>query len=477
MANTNNEKRGLAARILGGQPTPVQKVVFWLMVISLLIWPLGFFISMFFFDAPIRSSVDEICRWGMVLTIWLYPLYLWPLMRLWFKASKSLRASWLFLFCPFVPLALFFLFNAVASTEYAARKPEGYDPSTFTRLNESYSKDVNHVYYWYEILEGADPASFRALNEYYSADMRHVWYNDETIEGANPATFVAPDKSESLYFSFALAHDDHDYYCRSHPLHVADMGSVKKVGNYWAIDSQNVYYLGIDAKIGKYKTPIGDYSTFRELSYRYAADAKCVYYENKLVEGADPGSFSVLEDEQDYGKDKNCVYYQARGTSIRDLNTLRHKNMKDGLRDAFHTDGTTVYNPKLMPMPAGCDFSTIHRVERYRDWYADKNQVYYENRLLPKANPQTFRVFQLHYVSEDHVSTNNKDHDYSHDGDRVYYRDSLILGADIASFICGYDFVDSCSFAFDKNRYYQGSPNPRLEKLRPYINHKEKSDE
>ena len=30
MANTNNEKRGLAARILGGQPTPVQKVVFWL---------------------------------------------------------------------------------------------------------------------------------------------------------------------------------------------------------------------------------------------------------------------------------------------------------------------------------------------------------------------------------------------------------------------------------------------------------------
>ena len=110
------------------------------------------------------------------------------------------------------------------------------------------------------------------------------------------------------------------------------MGSVKKVGNYWAIDSQNVYYLGIDAKIGKYKTPIGDYSTFRELSYRYAADAKCVYYENKLVEGADPGSFSVLEDEQDYGQDKNCVYYQARGTSIRDLNTLRHKNMKDGLR-------------------------------------------------------------------------------------------------------------------------------------------------
>ena len=54
--------RGLIARILGGQPTVLQKAIFWLMVISLLIWPLGFFISMFFFDAPIRSTVDEICR-------------------------------------------------------------------------------------------------------------------------------------------------------------------------------------------------------------------------------------------------------------------------------------------------------------------------------------------------------------------------------------------------------------------------------
>ena len=28
------------------------------------------------------------------------------------------------------------------------------------------------------------------------------------------------------------------------------------------------------------------------------------------------------------------------------------------------------------------------------------------------------------------------------------------------------DYVDSISFAFDKNRYYEGSPNPRLKKLR-----------
>ncbi|MBO4314927.1 MAG: DKNYY domain-containing protein, partial [Prevotella sp.] len=212
--------------------------------------------------------------------------------------------------------------------------------------------------------------------------------------------------------------------------------------------------------------PIGDYRSFRVLNHLYAADAKYVYYKNKIVEGADPKTFVVLKGGNNYGQDKNRVYYETRGTTIRNLNALKHKNMDDGLHEAFHTDGKTVYNPELMAMPVGTDFATIHRVERYRDWYADKNRVYYENRLLPEANPQTFRIFPIHYVSEEHVSNNNKDFDYSHDGNRVYYRDSLMRGVDVASFICGYDYVDSISFAFDKNRYYEGCPNPRLEKLR-----------
>ena len=75
-------------------------------------------------------------------------------------------------------------------------------------------------------------------------------------------------------------------------------------------------------------------------------------------------------------------------------------------------------------------------------------------------------IFPSHYVSEEHVSNNNKDHYYSYDGNLVFYRDSLMQGVDVSSFICGYDYVESQSFAFDKNRYYQGTPNPRLEKLR-----------
>ena len=69
-------------------------------------------------------------------------------------------------------------------------------------------------------------------------------------------------------------------------------------------------------------------------------------------------------------------------------------------------------------------------------------------------------------MAKDYVSNNNKDFNYSYDANRVYYRDSLMQGVDIASFICGYDNVTRQSFAFDKNRYYEGTPNPRIEKLR-----------
>ena len=463
------KSKGLVAHILGEQPTTVQKkTLVSLMLLALLLWPIGFFVSIFFWDAPIRSSIDKICRWGATLTIGLYPIYLFPLIRLWFKLSKKVGKTRLFYLCPLIPVAVFLLFLTFASSPYTERKPEGYDPSTYKRLNKTYALDVNHAYYWDEILEGANPSTFKVLGHHYATDMHHVWYNDIIIEGADPATFVVQDDDISDLAHEALshlAHDAHDYYRRDQPLHVANMGCFRLIDDNWALDSLQVYYIGIYESEEKKAVPVGDYRTFKALNTFYAVDAKCVYYKNNIVEGADPASFAVLKGEYHYAKDKNRVYCEAYGSSIRDLNTLKHKNMEQaGLGNAFHTDGTTVYNPKLMTMPEGTDFATIHRVEGY--WFADSKHVYYENRLLPGANPKTFVIFPSYYVHDDYVSDNNLDTEYSHDGNHVYYRDSLMSDADIASFICGYDFVADQSFAFDKNRYYQGTPNPRIEKLR-----------
>lgn len=160
--------KGLAARILGDQPTALQKTFVWFMLLTLLLWPIGFFVSIFFWDAPIRSSIDEICRWGATLTIWFYPIYLFPLIRLWFKLSKKMGIIWLFYLCPLIPVAVFYLFTTLASSAYAERKPGGDAPSTYKRLNATYTLDVNHVYYRDSLMSGVDIASFICGYEFIS---------------------------------------------------------------------------------------------------------------------------------------------------------------------------------------------------------------------------------------------------------------------------------------------------------------------
>lgn len=326
MKQKTNSK-GLVARILGEQPTTDQKTIVWFMLIALLFWPIGFFVSIFFWDAPIKSSIDNFCRWGATYTMWLYPIYVLPLIRLWFILSKKLGKIWLFNLCPLIPVAVFFLFLTVASSAYADRKPEGYDPSTYKRLNEMFALDVNHVYYVnhvyhrYDILEGADPSTFKVLSDDYATDMHHVWFNGHIIEGAEPATFVVPDGDISS-LADALAHDAHDYYMGDLPLHVANMGSFRRIDSNWALDSLQVYYIGIfgDDAFNK-AVPVGDYRTFKVLNEFYAVDSKCVYYMNNIVEGADPASFAVLKGEYHYGQDKHRVYYKD---SVQQFKTSTH---------------------------------------------------------------------------------------------------------------------------------------------------------
>lgn len=320
MGRKTNSK-GLIALILGEQPTPDQKNVVKMMLLALLFWPIGVFVSIFFWDAPIKSSIDEICRWGATYTIWLYPIYLIPLLRLWFMLSKKLGRMSLFNYCPWIPVAAFFLFLAIGSSSFAEDKPEGYDPSTYKRLNELYTFDVNHVYYRfnssYKILEGADPSTFKALSVDYAADMHHVWFHYNMIEGADPATFVLPD-GDILSLGYALAHDAHDYYKGDLPLHVANMGSFRLIDSKWALDSLQVYYLGIVGNPYNRAVSAGDYRTFKVLNEFYAVDSKCVYYKNNIVEGADPASFAVLKGEDLYGQDKHHVYYEGTRDRLRE---------------------------------------------------------------------------------------------------------------------------------------------------------------
>jgi hypothetical protein len=50
-------------------------IVYGLLGLLLLPWPIASFTAIFLFDAPIRSLGDEISRYLAVFAIWLYPVF------------------------------------------------------------------------------------------------------------------------------------------------------------------------------------------------------------------------------------------------------------------------------------------------------------------------------------------------------------------------------------------------------------------
>lgn len=462
----HKDKRSFLERLFGGEPSGSQRVYFVVMLLSLLLWPMIAFGSIFIFDAPIHNQYDGIARYGIVLTIWAYPILLFVLFRLGFKLSERSNTLIWFYVMPWVPFLLVVGFFILESSELSQYKPDNYDSRTFLRIDKSYSKDKNHVYLNNEVIEGALPESFIVVGEGYSKDALHVFYEHELVSGADPASFVVSEEPKEDHFFIVLAHDNKDYYHRSTPLQVADYDSFKSVKDGWFIDQKQVYYEGYLARErNSERMPIADYGSFRVLNERYACDNRCVYYTDTIVVGADPSTIRVIDDQLVLAQDKYCVYYEGKATEAKDFAKLVSNPLKES-RGIFYTEGSTIYTSDLKRMPEGTDMASLRRVTDYRDWYADKNRVYYENKIIQNVDPRKIEIFPVHYLSENYASNNNKNSYYSHDGTHVYYRDSLMNGVDIATFKCGYDYVDSISFAFDKNRYYKGYPTPLTEKLK-----------
>ena len=51
----------------------------------------------------------------MLITICLYPIYLFPLLRFMFQLSKNLRATWLYYLCPLVPILILRLLFSIST--------------------------------------------------------------------------------------------------------------------------------------------------------------------------------------------------------------------------------------------------------------------------------------------------------------------------------------------------------------------------
>ena len=221
----------------------------------------------------------------------------------------------------------------------------------------------NQVYYtWWtfsfghqdSLLIGADAASFEELADWLGRDKNHVWYEARLVEGCDPQTVQAVKKG--------LIRDKKDYYFKGAAMHVKDIATFEIVdfNDYclWAKDSKCGYYDSTQIEGVNYETfksvgtfvakdknhvyrfgkvlPLADPETFEEIEggymkdkdrvwymdsimpdaegksveskWSYAWDSKHVWYNGRLLEGADPKTFEVLKSGY-YAKDAKHVWY------------------------------------------------------------------------------------------------------------------------------------------------------------------------
>ncbi len=151
------------------------------------------------------------------------------------------------------------------------RTLEGVDTGQFQILNRLYAKDGAHVYYFGEVLDGADAQSFRLLESSYAIDINNV-------------------------------------YWRGQPLAGADLGSFEVLNHAWAKDKDQAYLSGEQVAVCDAPSFNPDAFLNRGRFRSYGADDECVYYVNRLIEGADPATLKPMDAR--HSRDANGCYFE-----------------------------------------------------------------------------------------------------------------------------------------------------------------------
>ncbi|TGM06488.1 DKNYY domain-containing protein [Leptospira jelokensis] len=228
---------------------------------------------------------------------------------------------------------------------------KGVDRDSFVVLNDYYLKDKNFVYY-YQITSDITINSPKVFIILIPLDLTVKFekkLNVDIVKDADPKTF-SPFPKNKLDYGYAID-KHHLYYMGSevtfvnqmaevrflektvHPILITpseviyqgkiiskDVGTFQVFGNY-AKDKQNCFFIDFE-KMDQFPCLANQLSTLEYNEQNpwgyvhsdYAKDLKNVYYQGKVIEGADPKTFTLLEGDKDHcclAKDKKNRYNQG----------------------------------------------------------------------------------------------------------------------------------------------------------------------
>lgn len=346
----------------------------------------------------------------------------------------------------------------------------GANANSFIALDKEngYAKDKNSVYYFGQKVEGANPKTFEVISDgEYSKDDKNVYASGEIIKGADPKTFrefpetsYSRDKNNLYYyygedkflgkidenkFEFLddfIIRNGNEIYFYGNKLKLKDAKKFKLIKNtgimttskiiVYGKNDENVYVVTPDDAPGNIRIiENADKDTFEVMeNNRYSKDKNNIYYLGNYgivkLEDVDRVSF-VISEQFPFSYDRKNVYYAGKkvdGVTSAGLKVIRRPNepinfisdnknlyrlveiFDENNRELKSVKAVAVKNPKV-------DFKTFEIFDEWPNYFHDKNNVYYENKL--------YQIPLKKIEEADRNSFTLLNSEFSKDNKNVYY--------------------------------------------------------
>jgi len=274
---------------------------------------------------------------------------------------------------------------------------KGANPDTLEVFNDTWARDGKRVFSQGSIMRNVDAASFMVLNHLFAKDSSAVYYLGGVVKTADPAGFEVLDAGRyeehpGDYVHAGFARDDKNVFH-----YVATIGKPSIVRGAKVADFRVIKYdYATDGKAifnGLSRAKKADPDTFEVLSPHFARDAARVYYVDERVPGAERESFRVIAGM--LAADRDHVFYGTEVVDGADPVSL----VVVGPDDYFSKDGQNIYAHGER-FDAADASSFVHVGGCY---YRDRARVFYLDRVLEGADPETFEALPKG-MAQDHES-------------------------------------------------------------------------
>jgi hypothetical protein len=283
---------------------------------------------------------------------------------------------------------------------YIERLLENADAETFQDLGKGYAKDKNSIFVDGVSKSSFDAATFQILENYYTKDKDSVHRGHAIVSDADAGTFEVIG---------LFAKDKNHVYCDNDVVEGFDIQTFENINDWYIADVDSIYFC--DGLYGVDIIDRNEFCPFKIFEDKYARDNNYVYYEGRILEDANPASFSVIDSESDdYSKDDKNVFIRAWKTEATDPQTFElSKRAKDYARDKNN------FYYKGHKLDFSIDWRTLTNVCSSYDnslvWglAKDRNYLYLNGEILEGFNPKTFEYLAVDYykdIKEKYVITN-----------------------------------------------------------------------